>query len=108
MIGVLHQLVRWTRRAGEINFYPALADLVSPVQNIILLTAHFSTFVVPLLSNFGQAVVLGCLSLCLYTRQPGELVFLTFPRFKPTALTYAMKELCLREEMEGMDKMVFE
>jgi hypothetical protein len=28
--------------------------------------------------------------------------------FKPSALTYAMKELCLREGMEGKDKMVFE
>jgi hypothetical protein len=40
MIGVLPWLVRWTRRAGTRDFYPALAALVSVVQNIIFLTIH--------------------------------------------------------------------
>jgi hypothetical protein len=34
MKGVLPWLVRWARHAGTIDFYPALAALVSPVQNI--------------------------------------------------------------------------
>ncbi len=34
------------RRAGKIDFCPALAALVSPVQNIIFLTAHFYTLLV--------------------------------------------------------------
>jgi hypothetical protein len=46
-------LVRWPRHAGTIDFCPALAALVSPVQNIIFLTAHFFTLLVPI----AQAVV---------------------------------------------------
>ncbi len=38
IIGVLPWLVH---RAGTMDFCPALAALVSPVQNIIILTAHF-------------------------------------------------------------------
>jgi hypothetical protein len=34
MKGLLPWLVRWARRAGTRDFYPALAALVSPVQNI--------------------------------------------------------------------------
>jgi hypothetical protein len=34
-------LVRWTCRAGTIDFCPAWAALVSPVQNIIFLAVHF-------------------------------------------------------------------
>ncbi len=30
---VIPWLVRWARRAGTSDFYPALAALVSPVQN---------------------------------------------------------------------------
>jgi hypothetical protein len=41
--GVLPWLVCWTRRSGTIDFCLALAALVSPVQNIIFLTAHFFT-----------------------------------------------------------------
>ncbi len=45
MKGVLPWLVRWTHRAGTIDFCPALAALISQVQNIIFLTAHFFTFI---------------------------------------------------------------
>jgi hypothetical protein len=38
-------LVRWARHAGTIDF--ALAALVSPVQNIIFLTAHFFDIISP-------------------------------------------------------------
>ncbi len=38
MIGDLPWLVRWTRRAGTIDFHPALAAPISPVQKIIFLT----------------------------------------------------------------------
>ncbi len=32
MIGILPLLARWTRRVGTIDFCPALASLVSPVD----------------------------------------------------------------------------
>jgi hypothetical protein len=64
-IGVPSWLVCWTRRAGTIDFYPALAALVSPVQNIIFLTIHFFTLLVPIAQQPGQAGVLGRLSLYL-------------------------------------------
>jgi hypothetical protein len=41
-------LVRRTSRAGTKDFCPALAALVSQVQNIIFLTEHFFTFLVPM------------------------------------------------------------
>jgi hypothetical protein len=41
MKGVLPRLVRWTRRAGTRDFYPAFATLASPAQNIVFLTADF-------------------------------------------------------------------
>ncbi len=63
MKGVLPWLVPWAGRSGTIDFCPALVDLVSPVQNIIYLTAHFFTLVVPIAQQPGQAVVLGRLSL---------------------------------------------
>ncbi len=31
----------WARRAGTRDFFPALAALENPVQNIIFLTVHF-------------------------------------------------------------------
>jgi hypothetical protein len=65
MKGVLPWLVRWARRAGTIDFCPAWAALVSPVQNIIFLPARFFTLLVPIAQQPGQAVVLGRLSQCL-------------------------------------------
>ncbi len=44
MKGVLPWLVHWARRSGTIDYYPALAALVSTVQNIIFVTGHFSVF----------------------------------------------------------------
>ncbi len=67
MIGVHPWLVRWTRRAGTIDFCPALAAQVSPVQNIIFLIVHFFTFFVPIAQQPRQAGVLGRLSLCLWS-----------------------------------------
>jgi hypothetical protein len=43
MKGVLPWLVRWARHAGTIEYCPALAVLVNPVQNTIFLNAHFFT-----------------------------------------------------------------
>ncbi len=63
---VLPWLVCWARRAGTIDSCPALAVLVSPVQNIIFLTAHFFTLLVPIAQQPAQAVVLGRLSLCFW------------------------------------------
>jgi hypothetical protein len=41
MKGVLPWLGHWARLAGTIEFCPALAAVVSTVQNIPFLTAHF-------------------------------------------------------------------
>jgi hypothetical protein len=51
--------------AGARDFYPALAALVSPVQNIFFLAAHFFTLCVSIAQQSGQAVVLGRLSLSM-------------------------------------------
>ncbi len=69
MRGDLPWLVRWTRPASTVDFCLALAALISPEQNIIFLTVHFFTFLVPIAQQPGQAGVLGRLSLVsLYTR----------------------------------------
>jgi hypothetical protein len=65
MKGVLPWLVPWASRVGTIDFCPALAAQVSPVQNSIFLTAHLFTFLIPIAQQPGRAVVLGLLSLCL-------------------------------------------
>ncbi len=56
------------RRASTRDFYPALAALVSPAQNIFFLTAHFFNICVPIAHQPGQAVGPGLLSLnmCLW------------------------------------------
>jgi hypothetical protein len=67
MIRVLPWLVRQARCASARDFCHALAALVvSPVQNIIFLTIHFSTLLVPIAQQPGQAGVLGRLSLFLW------------------------------------------
>jgi hypothetical protein len=46
---------RWARRAGTTDFFcPALAALVSPVQNIIFLTTYYFTLLVPIALQSGQ------------------------------------------------------
>jgi hypothetical protein len=54
MRGIHPCLVRWTRRAGtiQVDFCLALAALVSPLQNIIFLIAHF--LLVPVAKQPGQ------------------------------------------------------
>jgi hypothetical protein len=54
MKGVLPRLGCWARSAGTTDFCPALPALVSPIQNIIYLTAHFFTLLVPAPSNLGR------------------------------------------------------
>jgi hypothetical protein len=56
------------RRAGTIDFCPALAALVSPVKNIIFLPLLFFTLLVPIAQQPWQAGVLGRLSLCLWVQ----------------------------------------
>jgi hypothetical protein len=47
-------------------FYPALAALVSTVQNIFFLTAHILLYVFPMPSNLGgQSRLVACLLLCV-------------------------------------------
>ncbi len=62
---VLLWLVRRTPCAGTIHFWPVLAALVSPVQNIIFLGTHFLILLVPSAQQPGQSGVLGRPSLCL-------------------------------------------
>jgi hypothetical protein len=64
MKGVLPWFVRWTCRAGTIDFCPALATLVSQVENIIFLITNF--LLVNIAHQPGLAGVLGRLSLCLW------------------------------------------
>jgi hypothetical protein len=63
IIGFLPWLVRWTSRAGKIDFCPAFVVLVSPVRGIIFLTVHFFTLFVLIAQQPGQAGLLGRLSL---------------------------------------------
>ncbi len=63
MKGVLPWLVRWACHAGTKDFYPVVAVLANPVQNIFFLTVHFISSFVPIGHQTGQAVVLGHLSL---------------------------------------------
>ncbi len=60
MEGVLPWMVRWACRAGTRYFCPALAALVSPVQNIFFLGR---TLFQVIAQQAGQAVVQGRLSL---------------------------------------------
>jgi hypothetical protein len=63
--GVLPWLVRWARHAGKRNFYPALAALVGPVQNIFFLTVHYFKSFIPIARQARKAVVPSRLSLGL-------------------------------------------
>jgi hypothetical protein len=47
------------------EIFDALAAPVSPVQNIIFLTAHFFTLLVPIAQQTGQEVVMCRLSVSL-------------------------------------------
>jgi len=47
MKGVRPWLVRWARRASTMDFCPALAVLVRPVQNIIFPTGTLFHFISP-------------------------------------------------------------
>ncbi len=57
MKGVLPWLVRLDCCASTIDFCPALAALVGPVQIIFSSLAHFFTSLVPIAQQAGQAVV---------------------------------------------------
>jgi hypothetical protein len=52
---LLPWLIRWARRAVKKYFYPDLAALVSPVQNIFFLTSHYFALIVPIAQQPGQA-----------------------------------------------------
>ncbi len=51
MKGILPWLAR---RAGTMEFCPSLAAPVNPVQNIIFLTKHFFTLLVPITQQSGH------------------------------------------------------
>ncbi len=63
MKGVLPWLALWARCTRDF-FYSALAALVSPVQNISFLVAHFFTLCFPIAQQ-PKAVVPGRLSLSM-------------------------------------------
>jgi hypothetical protein len=69
------------RRAGTIDFFHALAALVSPVENIIFLDAHFFTLLVSIAHQTGQAGVLGHLSLCLRIGHSVMLQYLKYLQY---------------------------
>ncbi len=54
---------RWARRAGTRDFYPALAALVSLVQNICFFIIHYFNLCVLIAQQHEQAVEQGRLSL---------------------------------------------
>ncbi len=69
MKGVLPWLVHWAFLVGYIrDFCPALAALVSPVQNIFFVAVYFFNSFAPIAQQAGHAIVLGRLSLsmCLW------------------------------------------
>jgi hypothetical protein len=70
-------LVRWAFRAGTRDSCRALAALVSPVEHIILLIAHFFTLVVPIArSNLGrQSCWVACLCVSDYNSCTQTIVF---------------------------------
>ncbi len=70
MAGVLPWLFLWARCASTIDFCPALAAPVSPVQIIIS----------PHCPEPGQAVVMGRLSLCICLQQYEEPPFIALRR----------------------------
>ncbi len=66
MKGVLPCLVRWAYRAATRDFYPALADLVRPVQNIFSLAIHSPVNLSPSPRKPGrQSCWVACLLLCV-------------------------------------------
>ncbi len=56
MKGVLPWSVRCNRRTGTRDFWPALAALVSPVQNTFVLAGHYFTSFVPTAQEAGQSM----------------------------------------------------
>ncbi len=62
MVGSLDSSCQYNR------FCPAWAAVISPVQNIIFISPHFFTMLVPFAQQPGQAGVLGRLSLCLWIK----------------------------------------
>jgi hypothetical protein len=59
----LSWLVRWACRASTRDFFPALAALVGPVQNIFSSPVHNFNSFEPVTQQAGQAAVQGRLSL---------------------------------------------
>jgi hypothetical protein len=61
---ILTWLVRWARRAGTRDFYPALAALVGPVQNIFFphRALQYFIYVSPSHSNLARQT---CRAACL-------------------------------------------
>jgi hypothetical protein len=66
MKGVFPWLVRWTRHTGTRDFWPALADLVSPVQNTFSSPYTISVHLSPSPSQLGrQSCLVASLFVCV-------------------------------------------
>jgi hypothetical protein len=68
------------------DFYPVLAAVVSPVQNILFLAVHYFNLCVPIAQQPGQEVVQGRLSLCVSGQTyldylPGHFIFKVWWRY---------------------------
>jgi hypothetical protein len=66
MIGILPWLVRWARRAGTRDFFPALAALVGPVYKIFF--NNYLTYQSPSPSQLGRQ---SCRVACLFISVSG-------------------------------------
>jgi hypothetical protein len=56
--GVLSWLMRWALHAGTRGFFPALAALVGPIQNIFFLSIHYFDSFVPIAQEAGSLIVI--------------------------------------------------
>ncbi len=91
-------MVCWAQCSDTIDFCPALAALVSPVQNIIFLTSHYFTSFVPIAQQVWQAVITRRLSLNMC------LCFLSslFPAcFAKTQYRKKSKQIFPEKELRG-------
>ncbi len=90
LVGLLGSSCRYKR-----FFYPAFAALVSPVQNIFLLTAHFSTIASPLPRNLGrQSCRVACLLICVSGRTKSKIHRVRDQYLCLTSSTHPLKSSC--------------
>jgi hypothetical protein len=82
---VLPCLVCWAGHAGQRDFYPALAALVAPVQNIFILTVQYFTIFVPIAQQAGGEWPCRCDLYC-----DGRSIPLPLPTVPPVSISFVM------------------